>query len=144
MRFQTATTRGEAKCSCERKKCRYKRLRSDCDDRACIHLERNYAQPRNRRPTLKVGVRVIADLFTVMAIHFAAATAMQHVQRPTERARCFYIIYLYSPVPHVTLCPPVVQSCAWHASPQYRAVLHCGQTLKSFRCPTTSHPTFSQ
>jgi hypothetical protein len=35
-------------------------------------------------------------------------------------------------VPHLVLCPPVVQSAFWHASPQYREVLHCGQTLNSF------------
>jgi len=27
---------------------------------------------------------------------------------------------------------------------QYRAVLHCGQTLNSFRWPTTSHPSLKQ
>jgi hypothetical protein len=36
-------------------------------------------------------------------------------------------------VPHVALCPPVVQSCFWHTSEQYRAVLHRGHTLKSFK-----------
>jgi len=51
---------------------------------------------------------------------------------------------LHANVPHVALCPPVVQSCLWHASPQYRAILHSGQTLKSFRCPTTSQPLLWQ
>jgi hypothetical protein len=45
-------------------------------------------------------------------------------------------------VPHVALCS--LQSCFWHASEQYRAVLHCGHTLKSFRWPTTSHPSLTQ
>ena len=47
-------------------------------------------------------------------------------------------------VPHLALCPPAIQSCFWHTSPQYRAVLHCGHTLNTFRRPTTSHPSLWQ
>jgi hypothetical protein len=48
--------------------------------------------------------------------------------RGGEGVRRLYV-QLYSNseilVPHDALCPPVVQSCFWHALPQYRAVSHC-------------------
>ena len=96
---------------------------------------------RHCRPlpgTSRLGTASSSARFTLMEHHAAAADAMQRVPRPTERAPKLKRPDIRN-VPHVVVRQPACQPRFGHASPQYQAVLHSGQTSKSFIWPITSH-----